>query len=273
MWRKYAPPLGASSILGVEVGGTVIESRSPFLNVGERVMALLSGGGYAQFAVAPASLCMRIPKHLSFQQAAAIPEAWITAFQLLSIVADLKKGETVLIHAAGSGVGNAAIQLSKLIGAKSIFVTARSAEKLTLCSELGATNLINYKENPNFSNIVLEMTDGRGVDVILDCVGATHYHQNIRSAAMDARLLSGSEINCDLALLMSILTSTLRHRHLDYRSNLIEKFKEIVLPGFEDNTYKVIIDSIFPIAEVELAHNRMTQNKNCGKIILTWDSD
>jgi putative NAD(P)H quinone oxidoreductase, PIG3 family len=181
----YAPPPGASPILGLELAGEVLTPAGSW-RVGDRVMAVVTGGGYAELAVVPVGMVMRIPDSLSFEEAAAIPEAFLTAFLNLFTLGRLQAGETVLIHAGASGVGTAAIQLARVAGAR-VFATAGSPEKCALCRELGAELAVNYREE-SFAARVLEATGGRGVDLVLDFVGAPYWQQNAAALALDGRL-------------------------------------------------------------------------------------
>ncbi len=267
-----------SSILGVEVVGTV-EAVGTDVNiaVGTRVMGLVNGGGYAEYAVMPADRAMIIPENLSFTEAAAIPEVFLTAYQTLFLLGKLMKDETVLIHAGGSGVGTAAIQLAKQLGQTKVITTAGSKEKLDMCQSLGADYCINYKEQ-NFAEEVSQATDGKGVDVILDFIGASHWEKNLASIKTDGRwiligLLGGAVLEkVNLMQLMAKriqLTGTLLTPRSDtYKAALTATFSKKALPLFSQRRLQPIIDSVFPFAEVGKAHERMERNKNIGKIIL-----
>lgn len=280
MQRKgqYPPPQCASEILGLEAAGSVVKvgANCSGWQEGDRVFALLPGGGYAEYAAIPGNMAMRIPERLSFEEAAAIPEVFLTAFQALCWLGRLQSGECVLIHAGASGVGTAAIQLVREAGATA-FVTAGSALKLDFCLQLGAALGINYKED-DFAAKVLEATDGGGVELILDFIGAPYWQQNLDSLAVDGRLVSlallgghqlqEASLRPILVKRLQIIGSTLRARTEDYKARLTADFTQNVLPGFGDGRYKPIIDSIFPWQEVQEAHRRMEENKNIGKIVL-----
>ncbi|MDX1429834.1 MAG: NAD(P)H-quinone oxidoreductase, partial [Rhodothermales bacterium] len=185
---KYAPPPGAPEILGLEASG-VVESRGPSAErweVGDKVFGLLAGGGYAEFVVFSEDLLMPMPDMLSFAEAAAVPEAFLTAFQALILIGQLSDQETALIHAGASGVGTAAIQIAKLFGAD-VVVTA-SIAKHGICSSLGASRIVDYRSE-DFASAVLEHTAGRGADVILDFIGAPYFAKNIRCSSVDARIV------------------------------------------------------------------------------------
>lgn len=265
-------------ILGVEVSGIVVESDTTRFPKGTRVMGLVNGGGYAEFAVMNAGNAMLLPDNLSFEEGAAIPEVFLTAYQTLLWLGQLKNNEKVLIHAGASGVGTAAIQLVKQLTSAKIFVTAGSSEKLALCQKLGADVLINYHEEDFYQRIEKE-TDGQGVDVILDFVGASYWEQNLNSLAYDGRLiligiLGGSmveEVNLMRLLEKRVtITGTLLTPRSDaYKSELTEEFIEKTREFFISGRLKPIVDSTFPLEEVEVAHEYMERNKNKGKIILS----
>jgi tumor protein p53-inducible protein 3 len=274
---KYPPPPGASPVLGLEIAGRVAELGAEVskFGIGDAVFGLLPGGGYAQYAVIHEDMAMPIPGGMSMEQAAAIPEVFLTAFQALQWLARLQKGEKVLIHAGASGVGTAAIQLAREMGAE-VMATA-SAGKHTLCSRLGAKHVIDYKKE-SFAKVVAELTQGRGADVIIDFIAAGYFSQNIDSLATDGRLillamLSGGKINeFDLRQLLtkrlSITGSTLRSRSLEYQIALTRDFASFALPRFKDGSLKPVIDSIFDWTQVQQAHMLMESNKNAGKIVL-----
>ncbi|XP_064002856.1 quinone oxidoreductase PIG3 [Pogoniulus pusillus] len=279
---KYPPPKGASDILGLEAAGTVAglgPGCKGRWKIGDAVMALLSGGGQAEYATVPEGHLMPVPSGMTFIQAAAIPEAWITAFQLLHCVGKIQKGERVLIHAGASGVGMAAIQLSRLAKAIPI-VTAGTQEKLKATANAGAAAGFNYK-NEDFSEKVLEFTQGSGVDIILDCVGGSYWEKNLNCLATDGRwiiygLLSGGEVHGDLfARLLSkranIHTSLLRSRDKEYKERLVKAFTEDVLPYFSGGTsphLQSAVDSVYSLHEIAEAHRAMEENKNIGKIVI-----
>ncbi|XP_053397065.1 quinone oxidoreductase PIG3-like [Mercenaria mercenaria] len=278
----YPPPPGESEILGLEAAGTIEKIGSDCTGswkVGDKVMALLTGGGYAEFVALPEDMLLMVPNTMKFSTAAGIPEVWLTAYQLLHIAGELEKGDTVLIHAGGSGVGTAAVQLCVLAGCKPI-VTAGSESKLQMAKELGAVAGFNYKEG-DWSEKVLEFTQGRGVDLILDCIGASYYEQNMKSVRTEGRwvlygLLGGGTISGDVFSQMlrkriRITGTTLRARKLQYKKNVTDGFTRDCLPLFKDGSrpaLKPVIDTIFPFNKAADAHRYMEANKNTGKIIL-----
>ncbi|CAO3670554.1 unnamed protein product [Rhizopus stolonifer] len=187
---NYPVPPGGSPILGVEISGIVeaVGEKVKEFKVGDPVFGLMPGGGYAEYAVIEESLAMHKPEKLSFEEAAAIPETWFTAYQALFLVGELKKNENVLIHAGASGVGIAAIQLAKDAGAKNVFVTVSSDDKVKFCESIGATKGINYKTQ-QWGKEILKLTDNKGVDVIIDVVGKDYWEQNMDSIALDGRMV------------------------------------------------------------------------------------
>ena len=277
----YPPPPGASPILGMEMAGEILEvgaNCGSRWRPGQRVMALLAGGGYAEKVAFPAAHAMALPDNLSFEEGAAIPEAFLTAYLNLFILGELKPGQTVLVHAGGSGVGTAAIQLAREAGA-TVFVTAGSTDKLERCRELGATGLINYKTD-KFLDKVKEWTKGQGVNLILDFIGADYFADNLSSLALYGKLvligqLSGSKTELDLGLVMRqrlrITGTTLRPRTTEEKADLTQKVIDFALPRFADGRIRPVIDTVFPISQAVEAHRYMETNQNFGKIVLKID--
>ncbi|MDQ7040637.1 MAG: NAD(P)H-quinone oxidoreductase [Rhodothermus sp.] len=274
---KYPPPPGASPILGLDVAGTVA-ALGPGVTgwqVGDRVFGLVEGGGYAEYAVLPAGMAMRIPDNLSFEEAAAIPEVFLTAYQALCWLGQLQQNEHVLIHAGASGVGTAAIQLARCLGAH-VHVTA-SASKHEVCRMLGAETTIDYRQE-DFAERIQEVTGGTGVHLIIDFVGAPYLAPNLQCLAMDGRIvllatLGGSRLEAfDLRLLFArraqLIASTLRNRARDYKVRLTQEFAERFLNDFAEGRLRPVIDRIYNWTEVADAHRRMETNQNVGKIVL-----
>ena len=274
----YAPPPGVSEILGLEVAGRVaafgpgVERSSLSFNLGDEVCALLSGGGYAERVAVPADLLMPVPAGWSLTEAAGLPEAFLTAHLNLFLEAGLQPGERVLIHGGASGVGTAAIQLAREADC-TVFATAGTAEKVALCERLGATG-INYQE-ADFRKVV---TQAGGVDVILDMVGANYLERNLAALKRGGRLvviatLSGSLGTVELRTLMSkhltLKGSTLRSRPLKEKVALSRDFLQRFGAALASRKLEPVIDSVFPIGEVERAHERMRQNLSAGKLLLT----
>lgn len=273
----YPPPPSESEIMGLEAAGVVAEKGANVNDwqIGDRVMCLLGGGGYAEYVTANQNMLLRIPEHLSFEQAAAIPEVFYTAFVNLFLEGDLKAKELLLIHAGASGVGTAAIQLARQVGAQ-IFVTASSNDKIRRCLELGAHVGINYKTD-DFATRLTELTQQHGVDMILDCVGGEYLHKNLSLLRLKGRhvligLLSGAKTEIDLALILRkrlrLIGSVLRSRSLAEKIAITAAFKEKILPLFANRQIHPVIDSIYPLAEAGQAHDHVAANKNLGKVIL-----
>lgn len=265
-------------ILGVEVAGMVEKvGAGAKTAVGTRVMGLVNGGGYAEYAVMPDKWAMEIPENLSFEAAAAIPEVFLTAYQTLFWIGKLRPNEAVLIHAGGSGVGTAAIQLAKQIGHANVITTAGSKEKLDFCQALGADVTINYKEQ-NFDEEVLRATNNHGVDLILDFIGASYWNKNLASIKVDGRwvligVLGGAKIEgfnlMDIIGKRISLTGTLlTPRSNKYKAALTTEFYCKTMEFFKNNKIRPIVDHVFPLDEVQQAHEHMEDNKNIGKIIL-----
>ena len=279
MQRKglYPPPTGASPILGLEIAGVVVEIGASVTNlaVGDRVCALVTGGGYAQYCLASACVCLPIPQNLTFNQAAALPETFFTVWSNLFDRAQLVTGETVLIHGGSGGIGTTAIQMAKAFGVN-VFVTAGSDEKCRGCAELGASVTINYHEN-DFSQVVLEATQNRGVDVILDIIGAAYFAQNMRSLAFDGRLVHialQQGLKTELHLLpvmlkrLTITGSTLRAREDQFKANIAKKLYRYIWPMLEEGKIKPIIHAILPLKEAYYAHELIESRAHIGKIVL-----
>ncbi|KAM4724568.1 quinone oxidoreductase PIG3 isoform 2-T2 [Anableps anableps] len=278
----YPPPAGESDIIGLEVAGTV-DSLGRRVKGNwkpdDRVMALLAGGGYAEYVSVPEELLIPVPDNLTFCQAAAIPEVWLTAFQLLDFIAQVKQGEVVLVHAGASGVGTAAVQLVRLFGALPI-VTVGSQEKLRLAEKLGAAAGYNYKEE-SFVQGVHDFTAGKGANVILDCVGGCNWEKNVSSLAVDGRwvlygTMGGRTVEGDLlGKLLSkrghLLCSLLRSRSLQYKADLVKAFAVKVLPHFSNQpaALRPVIDSTYKLEDIAEAHRHMEANRNMGKIVIT----
>lgn len=276
--REGKSGYATNPILGVEVAGTVVDANgSEFFSTGDRVMGLVNGGGYAEYAVMPAGRAMKVPESLSFSEGAAIPEVFLTAYQTLFWIGQLQHKETVLIHAGASGVGTAAIQLAKQLRDATVIVTAGSEKKLQFCRDLGADIAINYREQ-SFDEDVLQATDGQGVDLILDFIGADYWDKNMNSIKQAGRwvligVLGGGELsNVNLMSIMSKyiqLTGTLLTPRSDaYKAELAKEFSGVVTEYLEQGKIRPIIDSIYPIEQVNEAHRHMEDNQNIGKIIL-----
>ncbi|HEX5773747.1 MAG TPA: NAD(P)H-quinone oxidoreductase [Geomobilimonas sp.] len=276
---KYPPPPGDSEILGLEVAG-VIEEIGPGVTgwqKGERVMSLVGGGAYAEYAVAYANHLMRIPEVMSFEEAACVCESYITAFLNVFMIGGLKDNNTVILHGGGGGVNTAGIQLCKaLVPATKIIVTA-APEKIDRVRQLGADLVVNFRETPDFSELVKEFTNKKGVDVILDHVGAKYLAPNMNSLGYAGRLviigiISGIKAELNLALMMvkrqQIIGSVLRSRPVKDKGEIVAEFTKTALPKFADRTIVPIIEKVFPLDQVVEAHRMMEEDRHFGKIVL-----
>ncbi len=278
----YPPPPGASDIPGLEVSGTVsqVGSRVTKFKFGDQVCALVTGGGYSEYCLADAELCLPIPEGFSYSQAAALPETFFTVWSNLFDRARLKKNETLLIHGGTSGIGTTAIQMAKAIGAI-VFVTAGSTKKCNFCSELGAYTSINYKEE-DFVSEIKKLTRDQGVDVILDMIGGDYFPRNLACMNYDARLIqiasqngSIAEVNL-LSIMLKRLTitgSTLRAREVDFKSKIAKQLLKKIWPKLESGEIKPVIHTTFPLTGANEAHKLMESSLHIGKIILTIDHE
>jgi len=277
---NYPPPKGASEILGLEMAGVVKKTGSEVTKwePGDRVFGLLAGGGYAEYCTIHEDMAMEIPENLSFEEAAAIPETFLTAFQALEWLGKLQEQETVLIHAAGSGVGTSAIQLAHQIYDARIIATAGKQHKLDTARDLGADFAYNYKKQ-NYAEEIISDIGNDSVNVVVDFIGKPYWHKNIEVLAMDGRVvylsfLGGHKVE-EMSLIpilrkrLSIMGSTLRNRSGQYKIDLTKDFARKTLSLFKTGSLSPVIDSIFDWSETEVAHQRMKNNKNTGKILLT----
>jgi putative PIG3 family NAD(P)H quinone oxidoreductase len=274
---NYPPPPGASEILGLEMAGVIAEVGDEVEGwaVGDRVCALLPGGGYAEQAAVPAGMLMPLPEDWTFAQGTAVPEVWFTAFVNLFLEGELAEGETVLLHAGGSGVGTAAIQLARTAGAR-VFVTAGAAYKLERCRELGAELAVNYKET-DFLSQVMAASDNEGVDLILDPVGGPYLERNVAALKRFGRLihiglLGGPRGELDVRAVLRnrlrLIGSTLRTRPVAEKIEITRQFRERFWPLLAAGELQPVIDTTFPISEAQAAHDYVRQDKNVGKVIL-----
>jgi NADPH2:quinone reductase len=279
---NYPVPAGASDIPGLEVAG-VIESgdldaiAAAGLKLGDRVCALVAGGGYAELCVAPVGQCLPIPQGFSDIQAASLPETFFTVYSNVFQRGALLSGETLLIQGGSSGIGVTAIQMAKALGAK-VIVTAGSDSKCEACLALGADHAINYK-NSDFVQQVKSLTDGKGVDVILDMVAGSYVAREIECLAEDGRLVIiavqggvKAEFNAGMVLRkrLHITGSTLRPRSLEFKTAIAAELREKIWPLLASGAIKPVIHSEFPAADAAKAHVLMESNQHIGKIVLTW---
>jgi NADPH2:quinone reductase len=274
----YPPPPGASTILGMEVSGTVeaLGDGASGWQVGDAVCALIPGGGYTQYAVAPARSVLPVPEGVTLVEAAALPEVHFTVWTNLIDTARLKDGERVLIHGGSSGIGTAAIQLCAARGHQ-VFATAGSAEKCAACERLGAHKAINYREQ-DFVEIVKAETGGKGVDVILDMVGGAYIQRNMSAAAIWGRIVNiayqgGMQADVNFAPMLmkrlSLLATTLRARSNDEKGAIRDAVLREVWPLVEAGKVKPVIDRAFPLGDAQEAHARMAKSAHIGKLLLT----
>jgi len=276
---KYPPPPGESEILGLEVSG-LIEELGPGVSgwkKGDRVMSLVGGGGYAEYAVAHASHPMRIPDSMSYEEAACVCESYITAFLNVFILGELADGQIALLHGGGGGVNTAAVQLSRALVPNTKLIVTASPEKMDRVKALGVDLVINYKETPDFSEAVKDFTGKRGVDVILDHIGAKYLAPNMNSLAYAGRLVligvtSGIKAELNLGLMMvkrqRIIGSVLRSRPVSEKGEIVAEFTRRALPKFADRLIVPLIEKVFSLEEVQAAHRMMEEDRHFGKIVL-----
>ncbi len=273
----YPPPPGAPEILGLDAAG-VVAAVGPEVEgwqVGDRACALLAGGGYAEQVAVDHRLLMPIPKGWSFQEAACLPEVYLTAFVNIFVEAEFQPGQAVLVHGGASGVGTAAIQLVDHGGGR-ILVTAGKPAKVALCRRLGAHRVVDYTQE-DFVQAALEFTDGVGVHIVLDMVGAPYLARNLQALAPTGRLvfiatLGGSVAELDIRRLMArrqrLIGSVLRSRSVEEKAAIIRGFRERFWPALESGAIRPVIDRVFPIQEAQAAHEYMREFRNLGKIVL-----
>ena len=280
MQRKglYPPPSGASDIPGLEIAGIVIKTGDNSSNIkqGDKVCALVTGGGYAEYCLAQTELCLPIPKGFDFIQSAAIPETFFTVWSNIFDRAQLKQNETLLVHGGSSGIGTTAIQLAKAFGA-SVFITAGTPEKCNFCTDLGADLAINYTEQ-DFVTEIKHKTNDQGVDVILDMIGGDYFPRNLKCMGFDARLIqiaiqNGAKTDVNLLPIMlkrlTISGSTLRARSTSFKRKIARQLMENVWPLLESGKIKPVIHTTFSLEQACKAHTLMESGQHIGKIILT----
>ena len=274
----YPPPPGAPETPGLEVAGEVVATGPgvTLWKTGDRVCALVGGGGYAEYCVAHEAHALPVPHGLSMTEAAALPETFFTVWTNVFERGALKAGETLLVHGGSSGIGTTAIQLASLFGA-SVIATAGSAEKCAACLKLGAAAAIDYKTQ-DFVAETRRLTDNRGADVILDMVGGDYIPRNIQAAAVDGRIVSiaflngaTTEVNFMPVMLkrLTLTGSTLRPRSIEEKASLARTLREKVWPLIEAGRVKPLIDTVFPLKDAARAHALMEKSSHIGKIVLT----
>ena len=276
----YPPPPGESEILGLEMSGVIaaVGDAVQGWQIGDRVLALLPGGGYAQRTAVHHKMLIRLPDSWSFVEGAAVPEVWLTAFVNLFLEGVLNAGESVMIHAGASGVGTAAIQMARETGAVA-YVTAGSETKLERCLDLGAALAVNYRKD-DFYKEVMNATNANGVELILDTVGGPYLDQNLKLLKENGRLVNiglmgGSIAEVNLAMVLGkslrIIGSRMRSRPLAEKIAITRQFEKRFWPLFKSGKLQPVVDRIFPIEEAQAAHAYVRQNRNIGKVILEVD--
>lgn len=277
---NYPPPKGApQNIPGLEIAGTVAEVGSNVTrwNVGDKVCALVMGGGYAEYCNAPEGQCLPVPDNLSMIEAASLPETFFTVWTNVFDRAKLQPGESLLIHGGSSGIGVTAIQMAKALGS-TVYVTAGSNTKCKFCEDIGATKAINYKTE-NFSDVIQQLTNNKGINVILDMIGGDYTAGNIQSLAEEGRLvminaMRGTDVQVDLSQIMRkrliITGSMLRSREIEFKSAIARNLEKHIWPLLASGKIKAIIHSVFPAEEAAKAHELMESSEHIGKIVLTF---
>ncbi|UOD34410.1 NAD(P)H-quinone oxidoreductase [Deferribacteraceae bacterium V6Fe1] len=276
---KYPPPPGDSEILGLEVAGVIEEVGKNVTGwkKGDRVVSLVGGGGYAEYAVAYGNHLIPIPENMTFEEAACICESYITAFLNIFILGEFKDGQTAILHGGGGGVNTAGIQLCKALTPNSKLIVTAHPSKIENVKKLGVDLVIDYTSTDDFSTIVKEFTNKKGVDLILDHVGAKYLAPNMNSLAYKGKLviigvISGIKAELNLALMMvkrqHIIGSVLRSRPVSEKGEIVSEFIRVALPKFADGSIKPIISKVFTIDEVVEAHRMMEEDKHFGKIVL-----
>jgi NADPH:quinone reductase len=274
---QYPVPPGASDLPGLEVAGEIVDGdlTGSGFKQGDLVCALVQGGGYAEYCTAPLAQCLPVPKGLSAVEAAALPETFFTVWSNVFQRAALAEGETLLVQGGSSGIGTTAIQIAVALGHR-VFATAGSADKCRACEELGAERAINYKTE-DFAAVVKELTNGKGVDVVLDMVGGDYLPREVDCLADDGRiaiiaLLGGAKANVDLGQVLrrrlTITGSTLRPRPVAFKEKIARELRERVWPLLEAGRIKPVIHEVFPLADAAAAHALMESSAHVGKIML-----
>jgi putative PIG3 family NAD(P)H quinone oxidoreductase len=273
----YPPPPGASPILGLECAGEVVELGAGVSDwkVGDRAMALLAGGGYAEQVAVHAGSLLPVPAHFTFEQAAAVPEVYLTVFLTVFQLGGLREGDAVLVHGGGSGIGTACIQLAKRAGAR-VLATAGSQAKCQACLELGADAAVNYRDS-DFTAAARDLTGGRGIDVVLDSIGAPYLERNLAALAVGGRLvviglMGGAKAEINLGALLtrrlSVIGSTLRARPVEEKAELVAAFLARFGAALERGEIDPVIDRVLPLADAAAAHRAMKASEHFGKIVL-----
>jgi len=278
---NYPPPQGASDIPGLEIAGTIEEFGADVTRwkKGDKICVLVTGGGYAEYCNVPQGQCLPVPGNLTFIEAASLPETFFTVWSNVFDRGALKQGESLLVHGGSSGIGVAAIQMAKALGS-SVYVTAGSDEKCSFCEQLGADKAINYKTE-DFADSIKQITNGKGVDVILDMVGGNYTQKNIDSLADDGRLvmintMMGKDVQVDLAKVMRkrliITGSTLRSRDTSFKAAIAKSLEKNIWPLLASGKIKAVINKVFLAEQASDAHKLMESSEHIGKIVLSFES-
>ena len=278
---NYPPPAGApQDIPGLEIAGTIVEIGANVTRwkVGDKVCALVMGGGYAEYCNVPTGQCLPIPENLSFIEAASLPETFFTIWSNVFDRGYLQKGESLLVHGGSSGIGVTAIQMAKALGS-TVYATAGSDEKCRFCEELGAAKAINYKTE-NFAEVIKQLTNDKGVDVILDMIGGDYTAPNLQSLADDGRLvfintMKGKDVNIDLSIVMrkrlTITGSMLRSREVSFKAAIAQNLEKNIWPLLKSGEIRPIIYKVFPADQAAAAHRLMESSEHIGKIVLDFE--
>jgi NADPH2:quinone reductase len=277
---NYPPPAGApADIPGLEIAGIVVEVGAEVTRwkKGDKVCALVMGGGYAEYSNVPAGQCLPIPENLSFTEAASLPETFFTVWSNVFDRGQLKNGESLLVHGGSSGIGVTAIEMAEALG-NTVYVTAGSEAKCWFCEELGAAKAINYKTE-KFAEVINEITGKQGVNVILDMIGGDYTPGNLQCLAEEGRLvlintMNGKDAQVDLSIVMrkrlNITGSMLRGRSVEFKADIAQNLEIIIWPHLASGKIKPVIDKVFPAAEAAKAHELMESSEHIGKIVLSW---
>ena len=276
---NYPPPPGAPDIPGLEVAGEVVSFGPGVdgLSLGDKVCALVAGGGYAEYCLAPGVLCLPVPDTLGMAEAAALPETFFTVWTNVFQQGGLQGGESILIHGGSSGIGTTAIQLARTFGAR-VFATAGNQDKCRACEELGAERAINYRDE-EFAAVIAEVTGGEGVDLILDMVGGDYFNPNLNSLAVEGRLVQIAALHGprvpDFSILpimvkrLTVTGSTLRPRTVAQKAVIADELRDQVWPLLQQGVVRPVMDQSFALADAADAHRRMEGSAHIGKIVLT----
>ena len=277
---NYPPPQGApQDIPGLEIAGVIdaIGSEVTRWKVGDKVCALVMGGGYAEFCNAPEGQCLPIPENLTFIEAASLPETFFTVWSNVFDRGQLKNNETLLVHGGSSGIGVAAIQMATALG-HAVYVTAGSDEKCRACEAFGAAKAINYKTE-NFADAIKQLTNGKGVDVILDMIGGDYTAGNLSALAEEGRLvlinvMNGKDAQVDLSVVMrkrlTITGSMLRSREISFKAAIAQNLEKNIWPLLASGKIKPVINKVFPAEQAADAHRLMESSEHVGKIVISW---